>query len=256
MIGDPVYARRFAADHAHVVGDLPLWRALAAAHGGPVLDLGAAVGRVAIPLAEDGHEVWALDGDPNMLAELAQRAAIAPEVAGRIRTIPADIRDFDLGVRFPLAICAMNTLQVLLDVDDQLACLRAVAAHLAPGGAFWFDVAMPDVGEIAASLGLIRDEGRNVDAETGMTRWHRSWFRGYDAIDGTAEYTHEVQDVAPDGTLTIHRQDHTVHLYQPPELLHLLARAGLRVVDRFGDFRRTPLDLGASHQVVCCEVDA
>ena len=37
--------------------DLPLWRALADRAGGPVLDVGAGTGRVALDLARAGHEV-------------------------------------------------------------------------------------------------------------------------------------------------------------------------------------------------------
>ena len=40
--------------------DLTIWRDLAGRAGGPVLDIGAGTGRVAIDLARIGHEVTAL----------------------------------------------------------------------------------------------------------------------------------------------------------------------------------------------------
>ncbi len=43
--------------------DLPFWRELAAAEAGPILDVGAGTGRVALDLAAHGHEVVALDID-------------------------------------------------------------------------------------------------------------------------------------------------------------------------------------------------
>ena len=57
-------------EHGSYDADLPLWRQLADATGGPVLDLGAGTGRVSVDLAAQGHDVVALDSDPELLAEL------------------------------------------------------------------------------------------------------------------------------------------------------------------------------------------
>ena len=74
------------------VADLPLWRRLAREAGGPVLDVGAGTGRVALDLARAGHEVTALDIDPELLAELEARADGLP-----VRTMVADAAGFDAG---------------------------------------------------------------------------------------------------------------------------------------------------------------
>ena len=63
-------------EHGSYDADLPLWRELADATGGPVLDLGAGTGRVSLDLAAHGHDVVALDSDPELLAELAERGAV------------------------------------------------------------------------------------------------------------------------------------------------------------------------------------
>src|SRR4051812_12173133 len=72
--------------------DLPLWRELAAAAPGPVLDVGAGTGRVALDLAARGIEMVALDADTELLAALRARAA-------DVETVTADARAFDLGPR-------------------------------------------------------------------------------------------------------------------------------------------------------------
>ena len=105
--------------------DLPLWRELAAREPGPVLDVGAGTGRVALDLARHGHAVTALDHDAELLAELDRRAA------GRVRTVLADAQVFSLPDRFGLIVVPMQTVQLL---DDRAAFLRAARTHLAPGG--------------------------------------------------------------------------------------------------------------------------
>jgi SAM-dependent methyltransferase len=110
--------------------DLPLWRELAAVAGGPVLDVGAGTGRVALHLARQGHAVVALDRSPALLAALRERAAGLP-----VETVVADARAFDLGDRrLPLVLVPMQTIQLLGGPEGRAAFLARAAAHLAPGG--------------------------------------------------------------------------------------------------------------------------
>ena len=67
-------ARLYDLDLVEDPGDLDLYLALAARAGGPVLELAAGTGRIAVPLAEAGHAVTAVDIDPAMLARLRRRA--------------------------------------------------------------------------------------------------------------------------------------------------------------------------------------
>ncbi|MCB0881283.1 MAG: class I SAM-dependent methyltransferase [Thermoleophilia bacterium] len=248
-------ARAFAAEHAHYTDDLPLWRAVARERGGPVLDLGCATGRVAVELAGDGADVWALDGDPHMLSELRRLAgARGAHVAARIHAVAGDMRDFSLDVRFPLAICAMNTLQVLTEPADQLACLERVRAHLADGGEFWFDVSMPDVADILDAMGLVRADAEHADPSMGERWLHSSWYEAYDPVTQTAAYCLRVDHVAADGITRTSVRRHEVHLYTPSELAHLLARAGFGVLEAWGGFAGEPLGDGAGHQVYRCGV--
>ena len=139
--------------------DLPLWRELASVEAGPVLDVGAGVGRVALDLAAHGHDVTALDREPPLLAELGSRAAAA---GVEVRTTVADAAGFELpGPPFGLIIVPMQTIQLLPGRAARAAFLGSAREHLAPGGlvalalseelrAFEVDPAEPlppDVGE-------------------------------------------------------------------------------------------------------------
>lgn len=112
--------------------DLALWRELAAEAGGPVLDVGAGTGRVALDLAARGVDVTALDSEPELLAALRERAAA---VGLDVPTVAADARDFAIpGGAFALIMVPMQTLQLLGGADGRGAFLRAARAHLADGG--------------------------------------------------------------------------------------------------------------------------
>ena len=252
---DASEATRYLVEHAHYTEDLALWRTVAEHVDGAVLDIGCAAGRLALELARDGCRVVALDADPTMLHALAVNAAQAgPEVGGRVTTMCADMRTFSLDGPVALAIAAMNTLQVLLTPVDQLACLGRIRASLAPEGEFWFDVSMPDLGDVQSSIGVVHG-GEVVDDPTrGVRLAHAFWYEWVDPITQTARFTHRIDETAADGAVRAFFRHHEVHLFTPLELGHLLARAGFDVLHVWGDFEGAPLEAGAERQVYRCRV--
>jgi SAM-dependent methyltransferase len=114
---------------AGYAADLPLWRDIADEAGGPILDIGAGTGRVALDLARSGHDVMALDHDRELLAELRRRAGDLP-----VDTVEADARDFHLGRRFALVAVPMQTIQILGGPEGRASFLRCALEHLEPGG--------------------------------------------------------------------------------------------------------------------------
>ncbi len=116
-------------EHGSYEADLPLWRELAASIGGPILDLGAGTGRVTVDLAARGHDVVALDSDPELLDELGTRD-------DSVTTVHADARAFSLDSEFSLIIAPMQLVQILGGHEGRVAMLQRVHAHLSPGGLF------------------------------------------------------------------------------------------------------------------------
>src|SRR5512146_1665639 len=130
-------ARLYDLDLTSDPGDLDLYLALAARTGGPILELAVGTGRLAVPLAADGHEVTGVDLDAAMLARARRSAAAAgPEVARHLRLVEGDVR----GIRLPdagayrLGFVPLNSIFLMGTRADQAAAVATLAAHLAPGG--------------------------------------------------------------------------------------------------------------------------
>jgi SAM-dependent methyltransferase len=113
--------------------DLALWRDLAGAADGPVVDVGAGTGRVALDLAARGVDVVAVDLEPALLAALGERAT-----AGGV-SVRTELGDARRGVGVApgtaaLVLAPMQFVQILGGRRGRAAFLRCAAAALRPGG--------------------------------------------------------------------------------------------------------------------------
>jgi SAM-dependent methyltransferase len=114
--------------------DLPLWRELAGECGGPILDLGAGTGRVALDLVRAGHDVTALDVDPVLLAALRERAAAAGLAVDAVRADARDFADALDGRGYALVLAPMQTIQLLGGSDGRAGLLRSALSCMRSGG--------------------------------------------------------------------------------------------------------------------------
>lgn len=239
--------------------DIAFYRALAEQRLGPaaadtpaILELGCGSGRITIPLARAGYRVVAVDRAPAMLDQLRARVAALPAaVRDRITVVEGDLCTFDVRGRFGLAVAAFNVVEHLYTRVEVDACLRRVRARLAPGGAFAFDVQLPDL------AWLIRDPAK---------RWARTKFTdpssGRAMIYSTSHYYDPVSQIVvirlfydpqPPATGGAHVVTLTQRKFFPAELEALVAAAGMRVAARHGDFYFGPLVAASESQVVIAE---
>lgn len=247
-MSDAEFAARFALEHGHYRDDIAFWRRAAARLGGPVLDLGAATGRIALPLAGDGHEVWAVDRSPEMCAAIARMAADAGR-AGAVRVVCDDLRAFRLPRRFALGIVAMNTFQVLHDRAEQVACLSGIADALRPGGEVILDVAVPDQADIAAVIGRRQPVGVHTDPATGTQVEQSARYDAFDPVSRTLRFTLIIDEEGAGESRARRERPYAVHLYAPDELQGLARAAGLTPIGVYGDFDEGRLSPDSERQV-------
>jgi SAM-dependent methyltransferase len=210
---------------------------------GNVLEVGCGTGRILLPIARAGIAITGIDGSQQMLERC--RAKLSGE---RVPLAQHDMRNFDLGERFALIIAPFRVVQHLITIDDQLQFLATVARHLAPQGHLIFDVFNPSFERLVGADGVEREdtpEQRLPDGRTFRRTYRIARVRWLDQVS-EAELVYYV-----DGQRYV--QAFEMRWYLAAELRHLLARAGFRVRDMYGDFARGPLADGCPELVVTAE---
>ena len=235
-------------------GDIEWYCRKARESGGPILELGVGTGRVALALARDGAEVFALDAHPGMLAALRRKMEQEPEdVQRRIVPLEQDMRTFRLEQRFALVIAPFRALLHNLTEDDHRACFDRVREHLKPGGRFAFNVFHPSLEFMAQHAGAL----------AGVWRWGSTFPRQdggwivrsdatrYDTVRQRLHSLMRYDDYGPDGFLMrtyLHRLELS-YLYAA-DIRRLLGQAGFRSVEIAGGFDGRPFQSDADELVV------
>ena len=236
------YAEYYDQDHDMQV-DIPFYLDLARQCGSPVLELACGTGRVAIPLAEAGFEVWGIDLSENMLA-VCRAKVEQRRLADRVHLVPADMAAFDLPQKeFGLAYVPYRSFMHLFTQQDQIACLERVYGHLRPGGLLAVDLYAPDFAFLAGDPDRPFTRGVEFDLPNGhhVIRRHRSIQS--DIANQIQHSELRFEEYNAGGLLV---RERTLPLYTRYtfryELQLLLERAGFEVIDVFRDYDRHPYD--------------
>jgi SAM-dependent methyltransferase len=198
---------------------------------GPVLELGIGTGRVALPLAQRGHEVHGVDASEAMVEKLRAKTGGAD--------IPVTITDFaepNVEEEFSLVYVVFNTFFALLSQGDQVRCFSSIAQRLRHGGLFVIEAFVPD-----------------------MTRWNRDQriearHLGDDGVVLDAARHDPVEQRVASNHLVLSEEGMKVYpvrlRYAWPSELDLMARlAGFRLRERWGGWCREPFTASSARHV-------
>ncbi|HEY0451291.1 class I SAM-dependent methyltransferase [Actinophytocola sp.] len=212
------WAQRYDEWHAGMMDDDGAVAVLAELAGdGPLLEFGVGTGRLAVPLAEKGHDVVGVDVSEDMLAQLANKSDAVTAVVGDMTTVRVD-REFSV------AYIAFNSIFVLGTQEDQVRLFRNAAAHLRPGGRFVLETVV--VHGVPASdshkLRVAKVENDRLTLSAGI-------------IDPLTQFYNGVWvELTPQGTefFPIHGRSVTHH-----EMDLMAQLAGLELENRWGDWK-------------------
>jgi SAM-dependent methyltransferase len=245
-------ARLYDVDLVDDPGDLDLYLARAGRAGGPILELAAGTGRLAVPLAEAGHTVTAVDLDPAMLERAAaRRQAAGGRAAARVELLEADLLDLDLPAArtFGLTFIALNSLFLLATRPAQRRVFDVMARHLAEGGLAAVDVWLPDPEDLARFDGRMVFEYERTDPETGREVTKVASAR-FDAATAVVDLTAVYEEGRPgEPPIRWIRRD-ALRLVGADELRAMAEDAGLVVETIGGDYELDPLGPGSDRAVL------
>lgn len=232
---DPDY---YTSTYCRRIDDVQFYVDAAVRSGGPVLELGAGNGRIALPIARHGVRVTCVDHSRPMLRDLARRLrAEPPAVRERVSVVRGDIRRVRLrGKRFPLVICTFNTALHMYERADVEAMLTRVKEHLARRGRFIVDLSLPSFEDLAREPGRAYKAPRFRHPSAGLVRYEERF--DYDPKRQVLFVSMEFfpKDAPSFMTPLAHRQ------FFPQEWEALLHYNGFEVESLSGDFHGGPLD--------------
>lgn len=229
--------------------DIDFYRAKAREIGGSVLELGCGTGRVTLPLAGDGREVWGLDLSETMLAQLRGKLERLPAaVAGKLHIVHGDMANFDLRRKFDLITAPFRAFQALTEKADQERCLQCVKAHLSGKGQFVMHVFKPK---------MVFDETwvqpESFDWEVVDPRTNRI-VRRYETrkrVDLERQVLYVDLIYRVEGSEAEVVEPLSISYFYEDQIRAFLQNSGFRIIGEFGYFDHRPIADGPELIYVC-----
>jgi ubiquinone/menaquinone biosynthesis C-methylase UbiE len=200
--------------------------------GGRALELGVGTGRIAVPLASRGVDVWGIDTSRPMLDVLTAKAD-----QGKVRGVEGDITSIRLDEEFDVVYFPLATISSLTTQKAQLDCVITAARHLRPGGTFVIEALVPDPTLAPGGLPAL------TETATDSTLVLKA---GWHDVAAQTVLRHTVKVVNGE----MKTANHLTRYVYPPELDLMAQIAGMKLDERVADYHRTPFVPGVHREHV------
>jgi SAM-dependent methyltransferase len=232
--------------------DVRFYTRLAVESGGPVLELGAGTGRVALAIAKAGIDVVGIEPMEPMLEQARERLArLSRSARDRVEFRKGNVERLRLRRKFPLVIAPFNVWMHLYTRQDIERGFATVRHHLETGGRFAFDVLLPDPVSLARDSSK-RYRGADVPHPRDGVRYRYSEYFGYDPVGQIETVLMDFEH--PEGDAKSFCTPLTQRQFFPAELEALLHYNGFDVQSHTGDFDGKPITAATESQVVIARV--
>ena len=183
-----------------------------------ILDLACGHGRHTIRLAELGHQVTGVDITKPFL-DLAEKTAA--EKGLEVEFIHQDMRDISFVEQFDRAFIFFTAFGYF-EEGDNLEVLKRVARALKPGGLMCLDTVNRDMFVKGKLPAVLTERGPDMQIDH------------VNELDPLTGQVHTRRTVFKDGKRT--DVDFKIRIYNATELKAILAQAGLKIRDYYGDW--------------------
>ncbi|MFQ5864506.1 MAG: class I SAM-dependent methyltransferase [bacterium] len=219
---------------------------------GPVLECGCGTGRVLLPIAQSGIEIWGIDGSQAMLDVTRTKLRhLSPEIQNRIHVSHQDMCDFQLGQSFSLCIVPFRAFLHLLSIEDQEKALLQMHKHLKRGGILVLDIFAPSYKLLAEESATIHLAERfNPETGQNFTIVDHVRYEHDRQLIYVERYYEEVDDSGHVIRKVMHFSLRYIFRY---EMQILLEKDGFRLKEVFGQFDKRPYDYTSGEMIFVAE---
>ena len=249
------FAEYYDLDH-NITVDIPFYLHFAKTCPSPILELACGTGRILMPIAKAGFEIYGLDISANML-QVCRQAVDQHHLKNRVHLSQADMSSFDLSRKdFGLVFIALRSFMHLLTKADQLSCLGRVYDHLRPRGTIIMSAIAPDPERLAQEPSRKYVVGRAFDLKNGRHVIRKQRLVAHDKVNQVRQFEFKFEEYDQEGKLVRERLVplYTRYIFRD-QLQWLLEKVGFQLMNVYRDYNMNPYDGTGEMIVVACRCD-
>jgi SAM-dependent methyltransferase len=237
--------------------DVPFWRELVMRYlPERALELACGSGRIGLELLRGpgAFQLAGVDLSEEMLGAYRRKLAReSEELQQRVALYAGDMCDYQLPQKgeFDLVFLPFNSIAHLYEIEQQLSTFKNTCEHLAPGGRFIVDVALPDIDYLSDALNrpshvYLEDEIEVPDEYTMLLYSSRK----YEGIEQLQRLTWIHEKFFETGEHERYFNKLDLHIFFPRELQLLFLASGFRIEAIYGSYDWKPFGQGTRQIVV------